>query len=178
MTRFSYDADAVEKVLKKGDGQGLKALKDLRPLLDAVTDWKHAAIEAAVNDYCTKTSLGLGKVAQPIRVAISGNTDQPADLRDAGVPRQRERAAADRQVHCGCGYPAVGPLYRAVIPTKTDRRGATRLRSACICIFKDSIVYANVNAFDIARQMSGLAFTLPAASRRPVPGSDPAPVGS
>ncbi len=72
-----YAPDAVEKVLKKNDGQGLKALKDIRPLLETVTDWKHTAIEAVVTDYCTRAALGLGKVAQPIRVAISGNTISP-----------------------------------------------------------------------------------------------------
>jgi glutamyl/glutaminyl-tRNA synthetase len=74
---IQLDPGAVDKVLKKGDGQGLKALKDLRPLLEGISDWKHPAIEAVVNDYCTKTTLGLGKVAQPIRVAISGNTISP-----------------------------------------------------------------------------------------------------
>jgi len=75
--KTSYEPSAVEKVLKKNDGQGLSALKDIRGLLEAVADWKHAAIEAVVNDYCAKTGLGLGKVAQPIRVAISGGTISP-----------------------------------------------------------------------------------------------------
>jgi glutamyl/glutaminyl-tRNA synthetase len=77
--KVQYNPGAVDKVLKKNDAQGLKALQDLRPLLDAVADadWKHAPIEAVVNDYCTKTGLGLGKVAQPIRVAISGSTISP-----------------------------------------------------------------------------------------------------
>lgn len=73
----AMDPGAVDKVLKKGGNQGLRALSDLRPILEQVADWTHAAIEAAINAYCERTGLGLGKVAQPIRVAISGNTVSP-----------------------------------------------------------------------------------------------------
>jgi len=75
--QIAYEPDAVEKVLKKNDGQGLAVLKDLLPLLTAVTDWKAANIEHAVNAYVEQTKLGLGKVAQPIRVAVSGGTVSP-----------------------------------------------------------------------------------------------------
>ncbi len=74
---ITLDPSAVEKILRKNDAQGLKALTDLRPILESITDWKHTVIEAAVNNYCAKTDLGLGKVAQPIRVAISGGTISP-----------------------------------------------------------------------------------------------------
>ncbi len=74
---IAYDPDAVEKVLKKNAGQGLSVLKDLLPLLASITDWKAANIEAAVNAYVEQTKLGLGKVAQPIRVAVSGGTVSP-----------------------------------------------------------------------------------------------------
>ncbi len=75
--QIAYEPDAVEKVLKKNDGQGLAVLKDLLPLLTAVVDWKAANIEAVVNAYVEQTKLGLGKVAQPIRVAVSGGTVSP-----------------------------------------------------------------------------------------------------
>ena len=75
--QITYEPDAVEKVLKKNDGQGLQVLKDLLPLLTAVTDWKASNIEAAVNAYVEQTKLGLGKVAQPIRVAVSGGPVSP-----------------------------------------------------------------------------------------------------
>jgi glutamyl-tRNA synthetase len=42
-----------------------------------VEPWKAEAIEAAVKGYCEKSGLGLGKVAQPIRVAVSGTTISP-----------------------------------------------------------------------------------------------------
>jgi glutamyl/glutaminyl-tRNA synthetase len=85
MTRFffvpddqiRFDPDAVEKVLKKNDAQGLNALRDVRQILATITDWTHDRIESAVKRYCDEKHLGLGKVAQPIRVAIAGNTVSP-----------------------------------------------------------------------------------------------------
>jgi glutamyl-tRNA synthetase len=72
-----YDPTAVEKVLKKSDGQGLAVLRDLGPLLSGIGDWTEPAIESAVNAYCGEKQLALGKVAQPIRVAVSGGTVSP-----------------------------------------------------------------------------------------------------
>ena len=72
-----YQPDAVEKVLKKGDGQGLTVLRELSPILERVGEWTAAALEHAVNGYCQEKSLGLGKVAQPLRVAVSGGTVSP-----------------------------------------------------------------------------------------------------
>jgi glutamyl/glutaminyl-tRNA synthetase len=72
-----YQPDAVEKVLKKGDGQGLTVLREVRAALEGVTDWTAANLDAAVNRYCEQKGLGLGKVAQPIRVAVSGGTISP-----------------------------------------------------------------------------------------------------
>jgi glutamyl-tRNA synthetase len=72
-----YQPDAVEKVLRKSDGQGLTVLRELRPILQAVADWNHGPIESAINAYCAEKQLGLGKVAQPLRVAVSGGTISP-----------------------------------------------------------------------------------------------------
>jgi glutamyl/glutaminyl-tRNA synthetase len=70
-----YAADAMEKVLKKQNG--LSVLRDLRPILAGVADWTGASLDAAVKQYAEKNGLGLGKVAQPLRVAISGGTISP-----------------------------------------------------------------------------------------------------
>jgi glutamyl-tRNA synthetase len=72
-----YQSDAVQKVLKKGDGQGLTVLRDLKPLLANIADWTHTAIESAINGYGAEKQLGLGKIAQPLRVAVSGGTISP-----------------------------------------------------------------------------------------------------
>jgi glutamyl-tRNA synthetase len=74
--QITFDPAAVEKVLKKDNGQGLTALRDLKPILQS-TNWTATELEAAVNHYAAGKQLGLGKVAQPIRVAITGTTVSP-----------------------------------------------------------------------------------------------------
>ncbi len=71
----AYDAGAVEKVLRKQ--QGMAVLREIRPNLAAVADWTAHTIESAVKQYAEPRQLGLGKVAQPIRVAVSGSTVSP-----------------------------------------------------------------------------------------------------
>jgi glutamyl-tRNA synthetase len=75
--QIEYDPAAVDKVLKKGDGQGLAALRDVRQVLNDAQSWTAQSLDAAVKQYCDQKQLGLGKVAQPIRVAVSGTTISP-----------------------------------------------------------------------------------------------------
>ncbi|MHB1155858.1 MAG: glutamate--tRNA ligase [Phycisphaerales bacterium] len=72
-----YDAQAVIKVLKKNDGEGLKVLAQLQGMLNNIADWNEHSIESAVKLFAESNNLGLGKVAQPIRVAVSGSTVSP-----------------------------------------------------------------------------------------------------
>ncbi len=74
--KIEYDAKAVEKVLRKGDNAGFKELASLRPLL-AAADWTDEGLEKLVADYCTTHNLNMGKVAQPLRVAVTGSTVSP-----------------------------------------------------------------------------------------------------
>lgn len=72
---LAYAPDAVEKVLKKQ--QGLAMLQNLRPLLASIADWTAASLDTALKHYCEQNQLTLGKVAQPIRVAVCGSTVSP-----------------------------------------------------------------------------------------------------
>lgn len=74
---FAYDNDAVAKVLAKGDNAGFAVLKELRPTL-ASTEWTHEALEKMLDQFCKARTLGMGKVAQPLRVAVTGTTISPA----------------------------------------------------------------------------------------------------
>jgi glutamyl/glutaminyl-tRNA synthetase len=74
---IQYQTDAVEKVLRKNENQGLSALKAARDLFTGIDQWNAHAVEEAVKKYCESTGLGLGKVAQPIRVAVSGTSISP-----------------------------------------------------------------------------------------------------
>jgi glutamyl/glutaminyl-tRNA synthetase len=74
---IAYDPAAVEKVLKKNECEGLKVLRELRDILSNAPEWNAHALEVGVKSYCDAKALGLGKVAQPLRVAISGSTVSP-----------------------------------------------------------------------------------------------------
>jgi glutamyl-tRNA synthetase len=71
---YAYDPKSVEKVLAKG---GFDVLAELLPRL-AAADWTEPALTAVINGYCQEKQLGMGKVAQPIRVAVTGHTISPA----------------------------------------------------------------------------------------------------
>lgn len=74
---YAFDDKAVAKVLAKGEPTGYSVLSEIRNEL-AGQAWDHQALEAWVETFCTARSLGMGKVAQPIRVAVTGNTISPA----------------------------------------------------------------------------------------------------
>jgi glutamyl-tRNA synthetase len=75
--QLPYDPAAIDKVLLKNDRQGLAALTDLRPLLANATTFTAAALEPLIQGYADSKQLPLGKVAQPLRVALSGTTVSP-----------------------------------------------------------------------------------------------------
>lgn len=75
--QIELQPDAVEKVLKKNENQGANALREILSILSSLSTWTAHEIELAVKGYCDRTQLGLGKVAQPIRVAASGSTVSP-----------------------------------------------------------------------------------------------------
>jgi glutamyl-tRNA synthetase len=92
-----YDPDAMEKTLRKGGGQGLSALRDVRHVLETVTHWTAAGLEGAVKTHCELKGLALGKVAQPLRVAISGTTVSPPIFESLEfLGRERTMARIDR----------------------------------------------------------------------------------
>jgi glutamyl-tRNA synthetase len=94
-----YTADAIDKVLLKNERQGLNALTAVRGVLAGVTDWKAHDLESAVKGHCDATGLGLGKVAQPVRVAVSGSTISPPIFETLEfLGRDRTLARIDRCV--------------------------------------------------------------------------------
>jgi glutamyl-tRNA synthetase len=74
---YEYQEKAVRKVLAKGDGAGFEALRALRPRL-AECEWTPEATHAAVEAVCEELGVGMGKVAQPLRVAVTGSTVSPS----------------------------------------------------------------------------------------------------
>lgn len=74
---LAYDEAAVTKVLLKGDRAGLAMLESLVLRLESVEPWTAPSIEASLRTACEELGQGLGKVAQPLRVAVSGGTISP-----------------------------------------------------------------------------------------------------
>jgi len=68
--------------------------------LDALPDWTLEAIETVVRTVAEEAGLGLGKVAQPLRAALTGRTTSPGIFdvlfhlgRDETIGRLRDQAA-------------------------------------------------------------------------------------
>jgi glutamyl/glutaminyl-tRNA synthetase len=72
---IEYDDEAVKKVLLKSDGLAVLAL--VRDKLAAIDEFTQEAIENMLRSLSEEKQLGLGKVAQPLRVAICGCTISP-----------------------------------------------------------------------------------------------------
>jgi glutamyl-tRNA synthetase len=74
---FAYDERAVAKFLHKGDPSGFAVLGEVRDALLAVEPFEAEALEAAVREFCERRGLGMGRVAQPLRVAVTGSAASP-----------------------------------------------------------------------------------------------------
>ena len=72
-----HDADAIERVLARNDGEGAGVIQALRQKLDALASWTAEAINGVLAELAAERNLGMKKVAQPLRVAVSGGTVSP-----------------------------------------------------------------------------------------------------
>ena len=69
-----YDEAAVAKHLKAG---AEVALGKARELLAALPEWTAESVGVALHDAAAALEIGMGKVAQPLRVAITGTQVSP-----------------------------------------------------------------------------------------------------
>jgi glutamyl-tRNA synthetase len=69
-----YDEKSARKHLSR-DSVPLLAMA--RVVLASLDDWNATAIHAAIQAQAEAAGLGLGKIAQPIRVAVSGGSVSP-----------------------------------------------------------------------------------------------------
>jgi glutamyl/glutaminyl-tRNA synthetase len=69
---IQYDEKAVKKVLLKSNG--LENLAVVRDRLDTLEELSEQAIEDMLRGLAEEKQVGLGKVAQPLRVALCGTT--------------------------------------------------------------------------------------------------------
>ena len=96
---------AVDPLMLDAPGDVLWASREARVVqtFAALPEWKDAAIHAVVHEVAERLQLGMGKVAQPLRVAATGTAVSPpidATLRMLG--RERTLARIDRALaHIG-----------------------------------------------------------------------------
>ncbi len=75
---IEFDPQAVAKNLQKNENAGYAMLKRIRTSLDSLSAWTPAEIDQALQSICAETGSGMGSVAQPLRVAVTGTTVSPA----------------------------------------------------------------------------------------------------
>ena len=91
---ITIDAKAAEKHLT-ADAKAL--LGELRTRFASITEWSAPAVHAVLEGLANEKSLGLGKVAQPLRVAVTGGTvSPPIDATLALLGQARTLARLDR----------------------------------------------------------------------------------
>ncbi|MES1929077.1 glutamyl-tRNA ligase [Salinisphaera dokdonensis CL-ES53] len=70
-----YDEKAVKKHMKAGSPA---LLADVRERVAALDAWEGDVLGAAVKQTATDNEVGMGKVAQPIRIAVTGSAVSPS----------------------------------------------------------------------------------------------------
>jgi len=98
-SRFFF-VDAIEvdpkAAAKHLGGDALQTLAKVREQLAGLARWDAPAIHAALNDLATQVQSGLGKIAQPLRVAVTGTAvSPPIDATLALLGRERTLARVD-----------------------------------------------------------------------------------
>lgn len=72
---FTYDDKAL-KLISKDDAKEL--LQKFVAHLETVSDWTQENLENAAKSLAESLELGLGKIAQPVRAALTGSTVSPS----------------------------------------------------------------------------------------------------
>ena len=71
---LAFEQKAAEKYLQAPAAELLRGVRDG---LFALPDWTETATQSVVESVAAAAGLGLGKVAQPLRVAVTGDTASP-----------------------------------------------------------------------------------------------------
>jgi glutamyl-tRNA synthetase len=70
----AYDDKAVRKHVTP---EIISALREISPALESLPDWSAAAIHELLGAFAAAKGLNLGKLAQPVRLAVCGGTVSP-----------------------------------------------------------------------------------------------------
>ncbi|MBN2590448.1 MAG: glutamate--tRNA ligase [Sedimentisphaerales bacterium] len=96
--KIEYDEKSVKKVLLKSNG--LENLAIVRDRLAAMEELSEHAIEQMLRGLAEEKQVGLGKVAQPLRVALCGSTvSLPIFDSVQLLTKERTLARIDKTIH-------------------------------------------------------------------------------
>ena len=101
-SRFFF-VDSIEvdpkAAAKHLGGDALLTVAKVRERLVGLPEWNAATIHAALNELATQLNIGLGKIAQPVRVAVTGTAvSPPIDATLALLGRERTLARLDTEL--------------------------------------------------------------------------------
>lgn len=91
---LTFDEKASQKHLTP---DSRKLLAQAKAELEKLPEWRHDGIDAALKTLAERAGVGMGKIAQPIRVAVTGNVVSPGigeTLEIIGRERSLERIGA------------------------------------------------------------------------------------
>jgi glutamyl-tRNA synthetase len=93
----AYDEKAARKNFTSDAAPVLQALEEG---FKALADWNAGSIHEVINAVAARHGLGLGKVAQPLRVAVSGGAiSPPIDITVALLGREQTCARIESALH-------------------------------------------------------------------------------
>lgn len=72
------------------DADARLLMAELATVFETVDDWSEASVESAVRDLAEAKELKLGKLAQPLRAAVTGSTSSPGIFEVLDVLGRRE----------------------------------------------------------------------------------------
>ena len=89
-----------EKASSLLNEEGIAVVKGILPLFEALPDWQAETVETCIRNYTESNDLKLGKVAQPIRAAVTGKATSPGAFdvlqilgRETSINRMRDVVA-------------------------------------------------------------------------------------
>ncbi len=90
---ISYDEQSVKKHLRP---VVLEPLMHLYTIFEKESDWTAENLHRHINDVCAEFDLNMGKIGQPLRVAVTGGSMSPAmDITLALIGKARTLARMD-----------------------------------------------------------------------------------
>jgi glutamyl-tRNA synthetase len=93
--KIDFENKNVRKATKKDSI--IKVLTDMSEILPTLNEWDELSIETAIKKYMEVNEIKMGEIAQPLRIALTGNTVSPGiyeTLYLVGKDRSIERIKA------------------------------------------------------------------------------------